>query len=274
MTDKASALRQFETEKRLAATIMRATAKDRPDAYAHAYGELYRLFPDLQTEQDYEAGRIETSMAFIAPFVDRTSAVAEIGAGRGHLARALARVCRLVIAFDVAPLAEADALPDTMQYRMFDGLSLPLADGSVDAVISDNVLEHLHPDDAGRQVAEAFRVLKGSGHVLIFTPNRTNGPHDISRGFSARPEGLHLKEYSTAEVCALLAATGFESVRAYMGFKGRYVAVSPGLGTFVESIVALMPRKLSQSRAARWLLPNRFSARKPGSVAAASATNV
>ena len=269
MKDNASAFRQFEAEKRLAAAIMSAKAIDRPDAYSQAYGELYRLFPDLQAEDHYEEGRVRTSMAFIAPFIDRNSVVAEVGAGRGHLAQAMAKACRKVVAFDVAALADAGALPDNMHYEMFDGLSLPLDKDSVDVVVSDNVMEHLHPDDAIRQVSEVFRVLKGSGHFLVFTPNKTNGPHDISRGFSDKPEGLHLKEYSTAGICALLTGVGFQSVRAHVGLKGRYVAVPPWVGTLIETIVSILPRKLVQSRPMRWLPPSRFSARKPGEARAA-----
>jgi SAM-dependent methyltransferase len=48
--------------------------------------------------------------------------------------------------------------------------SLPFASGSFDAVMFNEVLEHI-PDD-GRALAEAHRVLVDGGHLCIFSPNR------------------------------------------------------------------------------------------------------
>ena len=47
---------------------------------------------------------------------------------------------------------------------------LPYVEGAFDVVLSHEVLEHLR-DDAGA-VAEAYRVLKPGGHLVLFAPNR------------------------------------------------------------------------------------------------------
>ncbi len=48
---------------------------------------------------------------------------------------------------------------------------LPLADGSFDACYCLEVLEHLEPQQAGRAIAELFRVLKPGGRLLVSTPD-------------------------------------------------------------------------------------------------------
>jgi hypothetical protein len=79
-------------------------------------------------------------------------------------------------------------------------------------VFSSQVLEHLHPDDVPDHLSEVIRVLKPNGWLGFDTPNRVTGPHDISRGFTPEATGLHLKEWSYAELDALLRDTGFTEV--------------------------------------------------------------
>lgn len=52
-----------------------------------------------------------------------------------------------------------------------DGRELPFADGCVDLVVADNVIEHDHTD-AGGVVREAARVLAPAGTLFVATPNR------------------------------------------------------------------------------------------------------
>ena len=255
---------QFNTERRLAALIREAGPHDRPKAYASAYDQLYRAFPYLQTEEREEAERLASSLGFLRPMLSRDSDIVEVGAGRGRLAVAVAALTRSMVALDVAPLADASRCPANMRHALFDGVRLPLASNSVDIVLSDNVLEHLHPDDAVEQMGEACRVLKPGGRLVLLTPNKVNGPHDVSFGFSAVPAGLHLKEYGAREIAVLLRSVGFASIRAYLGAKGRYASVPILAGDAVERAGGLLPRPWLRARAMRWLLPNRFTAVKPG----------
>lgn len=47
---------------------------------------------------------------------------------------------------------------------------LPFAEGSFDVVFSHEVLEHVADDRAA--IAEAYRVLRQGGHLVVFVPNR------------------------------------------------------------------------------------------------------
>ena len=263
MSITATMVRQFEKEREFAKLIMEAPTSRRTQAYAYAYEELYRLFPDLQTDEDEESNRVVTSMSFIWPFIARSKVVVEIGAGRCKLAQALAQVVKKVVALDVAVLADTARFPINLTHEVFNGRDLPMETNSVDTVISDNVVEHLHPEDGLRQSAEALRVLKPGGSLVLLTPNYANGPHDISTFFSRVPAGLHLKEYSCLEIRAMLKQAGFAKVRAYVGAKGYYMPLPCAVGAVLEQIGQRLPRSFTRRTVVRWLLPNRFTAAKP-----------
>lgn len=75
-----------------------------------------------------------------------------------------------------------------------------------DWVISKDLIEHLHPDDAKRHLREANRVLRSEGRYLLITPNARN---DIRAG------STHLKEYTFEDLEALFSEAGF-SVRVFL----------------------------------------------------------
>jgi SAM-dependent methyltransferase len=98
------------------------------------------------------------------------SQVLEIGGGRSGLTRLLypsARVTNL----DVDPLL-ADApcnRQDGVRFVCGDATRLDFEDGSFDAITMFDVLEHI--PDHQRASAEARRVVKPGGHLLVSVPN-------------------------------------------------------------------------------------------------------
>ena len=84
----------------------------------------------------------------------------------------------------------------------------------MDLVFSNQLMEHLHPDDAEAELQSIFTALKPAGYYVCITPNRLTGPHDISRDFEESATGLHLKEYSTSELDSLFRRTGPPKDRA------------------------------------------------------------
>jgi SAM-dependent methyltransferase len=82
--------------------------------------------------------------------------------------------------------------------------------GSFDAVISNQLVEHLHPDDLTTHLRSVRALLRPGGRFAFATPHAYTGPHDISRVFNLdRPEGMHLREYTYAELASALAEAGF-----------------------------------------------------------------
>jgi hypothetical protein len=61
------------------------------------------------------------------------------------------------------------------------------------------------------------RILRPGGHYLVVTPNRIYGPHDVSRYFADEAQGLHLREYTHADLARLLRRAGFQGVKRLRG---------------------------------------------------------
>lgn len=97
----------------------------------------------------------------------------EIGTGKGHFALCLARHGHRFISIDVNA-ADQDMARMNLRYygwgsladlRLADAERLPLADASVDAVVSVNVVHHLA--QPVRAASEMLRVLKSTGKIVL-----------------------------------------------------------------------------------------------------------
>ncbi|MCS6922924.1 MAG: class I SAM-dependent methyltransferase, partial [Fimbriimonadales bacterium] len=111
---------------------------------------------------------------------------------------------------EVTPLKlKLEELPPNLHFELFDGFDFPLPDASVDLAYSNQVLEHLHPEDAERHLREVYRVLRPNGRYLCITPYRHTGPHDVSKFFTEVASGLHLKEYTYRDLSQQMRWAGF-----------------------------------------------------------------
>ena len=132
--------------------------------------------------------------------------ILDAGCSSGYLLDDLARAhpAAQLIGVDLiaAGLRRAHALVPRAQLLLADVGALPLADGSVDAVLSANLLEHV-PDDAGALV-EFLRVLRPGGVAAIVIPA---GPstYDYYDAFLG-----HERRYARGELAR--RAAGFEVV--------------------------------------------------------------
>ncbi len=103
--------------------------------------------------------------------------VLDLGAGGGLLAEALEDLGLAVVAVDPSvPFLHAGsmhgrAVGSGVDYVGGVGERLPFADGTFDAVVCMEVLEHVA--DAGAVVSEAARVLRRGGVFIYSGPNRT-----------------------------------------------------------------------------------------------------
>jgi len=103
----------------------------------------------------------------LQPYFERGKTVLEIGAGAGWQARVLADWGLRVVAVDV-PATTCD-FRGVWNAVLYDGAHLPLADHSVDLVLSSNVLEHIAHVVAFQK--ELQRVLRPSGIAVHLMPS-------------------------------------------------------------------------------------------------------
>jgi len=145
----------------------------------------------------------------------------EIEAGDCALSFAVAERVRQVYAIDVSDeITRARITPANFQLVLADGCSIPLPAGSVSLAYSNQLMEHLHPDDAVEQLQNIRLALAPGGLSIRVTLNRLTGPRDVSRSFDRVATGFHLREYAITELVDLFRRVAFMHMRAYVGAKG------------------------------------------------------
>jgi SAM-dependent methyltransferase len=241
----------YDVERELADRLRRASKEERRELYSVVYAERSARIPHhplVQAAADPAARALAVApqVRLCRRFVGREHSFLEVGAGDGAVALALAPFVKHSTAADVTTaLAPSGPRPGNFEFVAFDGFELPLPAASVDFVYSNDVAEHLHPDDLPDHLHAVRRVLRPGGRYLCVTPNRLSGPHDVSRHFASTPEGFHLREYSLGELSQAFAAAGFagsETVTSVAGYAVRAIPGLPVVRSF-ERVVELLPQR-------------------------------
>jgi len=177
-------------------------------------------------EQHHRERRAEGDFVFVSEripvfqtAIGRGKRVLDVGCRSGALTRHFLEG-NAVVGLDVdrAALAKAEALGiEPVQADVEE--PLPFDDGSFDAVVAGELLEHLQFPDA--LVSEIRRVLRPGGMIVGSVPNafRLQGRLKFLLGRPPEDDPTHLRIFSPRAVRELLA--GFEDVHlTYVG--GRY----------------------------------------------------
>jgi SAM-dependent methyltransferase len=137
--------------------------------------------------------------------------------------------------------------PRNFALILSDGLTLPLPKLSVDVAYSNQVMEHIHPDDVPDQLQAIYSVLAPGGVYVCVTPNRLCGPHDVSKYFDAVATGFHLKEYTWGDLSQLFTQAGFSRVSAYVGGMGFHLPCPVFLLKALERVIEPLPPALRRT---------------------------
>jgi len=161
-----------------------------------------------------------------------------------------------VYAVDVSwAVVDTAKLPENLEMVTSDGTSVPVPPGSVDLAYSNQLMEHLHPDDAVHQLRNVASALRPGGRYVCLTPHWLMGPSDISVYFDDVATGLHLKEYTHRELSDLYQDAGFRKVENTVGAKGLYQTVPIHAVLPVERICARLPPRIRRRVARTALYP-------------------
>jgi 2-polyprenyl-3-methyl-5-hydroxy-6-metoxy-1,4-benzoquinol methylase len=193
--------------------------------YSDFYGRLAEFMEQHQPGKKNWGSFSPELMKLFAPFVNRKT-VLDFGCGYGAATFELAKCADRVIAVDVSQpmledmqvhLAEKGAL-NIEPVLLTDESERALAKwfGKVEVLYSNDVVEHLHPEDMREHLDLAWRLLRPGGLYICITPNRTTGPHDVSAHFlpyHAKAEGAHIREFSYGDLCAEFRRAGFGRFR-------------------------------------------------------------
>lgn len=237
----------YETEKELANKLRNSSKQERRYLYSTLYDELYRRVPHhpqltRKTSESETAEYTRTQLVLLKPFLVERATFLEVGPGDCSLSYEVARHVKTVIAIDVSDeITKATKTPDNFQLILSDGCSIPVPPRSVDVAYSNQLMEHLHPDDAFEQLQNIYNALVAGGIYICITPNKLTGPHDISAYFDSVAAGFHLKEYTNSELSSLFTSVGFSSVGVYLKVCGQYRKFPVTLFIVTERILSLLP---------------------------------
>jgi ubiquinone/menaquinone biosynthesis C-methylase UbiE len=146
--------------------------------------------------------------------------VLDAACGEGYGSALLAEVAHSVLGVDIdsriVEQATARYAGPTIAFETASVTRLPVADASVDAVVSFETIEHLNAEEQAPMLAEFARVLAPDGLLILSSPNRVE--YSDARGY-VNP--FHLRELDRAELAGLLqrhfAAQRWFRQRRYLG---------------------------------------------------------
>jgi len=160
--------------------------------------------------------------------------VLEIGCGYGFALRSYAPVVKRIVGVDINPdLVEITRLKTTewglanVEVLCQAAQRLDFPPASFDVIFSNDVWEHLHPDDAREVARRAFVILRPGGHLIVATVNWRSGPHDVSRYWLPRgapAAGNHLCEWGYKELDDQLIELRYTQVRGFLLCPSRKLA--------------------------------------------------
>jgi ubiquinone/menaquinone biosynthesis C-methylase UbiE len=242
----------YDLERALAKRLRDSPTDKRGGLYGAVYGELYSRLPHhpmmarSESERD-RASHARPSLRTLRPYLERASSMVEVGPGDCGVSIEAARQVKHVYAIDVADQAvRTEGWPPNLEYLLFDGLRLPLPDSSCDLAFSNQVIEHLHPDDAVTQLRELHRVLAPGGKLVCIVPNRTTGPHDVSAHFDTEATGFHLNEVTMRGLVLTLHDAGFGRVRAIARVGGIVAEYPPAITGVLEKAFEVLPHQIAR----------------------------
>jgi SAM-dependent methyltransferase len=188
--------------------------------------------PDTRDGRQLVPGRSWAAWARALGLLMPPLTVADVGCGEGYLTVEIARWARKVVAIDRSPavLARAKALAarrraKNIVWKKGDLQKLPLADRSVDVALLSQALHHAA--DPARAAAEAARVLRPDGRVLVLDLKA----HD--EAWVRQKLGDRWLGFSDDAMTRLLADAGLTDVKVSLGARrpGDPFAVLVACGT-------------------------------------------
>ena len=262
----------YRIEKELAARLRSAPREERRRLYTAVYDELFRRVHDhpqltLRASAASRKAEVAARLKLLHGYLRPDVTYLEVGPGDCALASAVAQRVRKVYAVDVSnEIANGVALPENLELAISDGCTIPVPEGSVDVAYSDQLMEHLHTDDAMEQLGNIYQALTPGGVYICITPNRLTGPHDVSRYFDEVATGFHLREYTVGELTKLFRAAGFRQFKILAGGGGFHLPVPPVFVEAIEQFLGVLPatfgRTLARGLPLRLILGAKLVARK------------
>jgi ubiquinone/menaquinone biosynthesis C-methylase UbiE len=257
----------YRLERRLADEMRQSTQEQREQGlYATLYDTLLNELADHPRKAaETEAARlrkrayVERQARMILKETSKDDVFVDIGGGDCEVALLVAPHVARAMVVDVCDKLVPKVEAENFTFVKTTGVRVPLESESVSFLYSNQLMEHLHPQDALEQLRELHRVLKPGGRYLCRTPNRVTGPHDVSRYFDDIAHGTHMQEYTYGQLARKFRAAGFDRIRILVAPRSHRLFSMPlMLALFLEQAFARVPRRfhtrICRSRVVRSLM--------------------
>jgi GT2 family glycosyltransferase/SAM-dependent methyltransferase len=169
--------------------------REKPGASLEFTGERLTSSTDGQIEIEH------FHRYFLARELCRGKDVLDVASGEGYGAALLSQVARSVTGVEISTDAVEHATRyyarPNLRFARGDARSIPLADQSVDVVVSFETIEHFYEQEAF--VGEVRRVLRPVGVFVVSTPER-----DVYSPYDSPANKYHKREISGEELYELL----------------------------------------------------------------------
>lgn len=251
----------FEVEKAIASRLKQVDRAERARIHRTMYDELFEKVPDhprLRRREDPQrsAAINRARLRLLNRFINNHTVMVELGPGDCRLSYELCRHVKSVYGVGLSDEREdyQDA-PENFRLLVYDGYNLALEQNSIDIFFSDQLVEHLHPEDTALHFKMARDILRDGGVYVFCTPHKFTGPHDISKYFCKEPQGFHLKEWTYAELVSVLRELGYHSWQGFWSVKSQSFRVPVWCFLVVERLLRLLPA-FARRVLGRYLLGN------------------
>jgi SAM-dependent methyltransferase len=246
--------RHAQLEGELTDQLLLTTPETRWNAFSDAYGRLYRDLPWLNETIDQPPD--ESDFRAWAALVGRKKKLLEIGSGQGRLIRYLAAQGHACHATEITRERGERFLSDEsgVRWLAMDGVNLSrfVGKNAFDVIISDQVFEHLHPDDHLTHLREARDVLREDGRYILRAPHRSAGPRDLSAAFGCgEAVFMHLCEPTYALMQTLCGRAGFRRISAVFASRRHGVTVASRLFMKYQILIEKLEQRVAPSHEAK-----------------------
>jgi len=246
-------LEHYKIESELADKLRKTSREERKYLYTTLYDERFRRVPHHsqlthKTDPVFQHAVVSMRMGLLRRFLCPETIFLEVGPADCALSLEVAQHVKKVYAIDAsAHITRDDIFPKNFEFIISVGCNIPVPANSIDIAYTDQLMEHLHPDDAYDQLQNIYKTIVPGGVYICITPNRLNGPHDISKYFDNVATGFHLKEYTFTELYGLLREVGFSSIKFYSGGRGIYMKIPLTLIRLCERVLTKVPFPLRRT---------------------------
>src|SRR5262245_4894155 len=184
----------YQIEKAIADRLKKASRAERGTIYRSMYDELFQKVPDhprLTRKDDAirTAYTNQSKLRLVQNFLNPSVRVAEFAPGDCHFLRSIANRVKFIYGIDISDqhgdgdTGDGDTATN-WRLIIYDGFDTnEITDGSLDLVVSDQLIEHLHVQDTPGHFVLVARLLKNGGTYVFRTPHAFTGPHDVSAYF-------------------------------------------------------------------------------------------